>query len=450
MDKKVDETLGGTMGHFWVDLATYNRADTSWQGHAEQQDDYLAIRTIKRPDEGLPQPGSTPMPDAVYGATEVGGTVAYDIRSVPENSVMGGNKISVRSYLARGFVVGVDPSELASAKVVSITANFYGLVMWSGAKGAHIDYDRQPDGRVNTMTYTVRRVTPITAEISDRRTLEIGVSWEASERQFDQFSASTPLTFTITRSRPGTWYELIRPVIAFQDLINLAYDAFVPCVGGSLVPHYRKDVEPSKGALWSNSLMDVPEGVKRASEKSERPAFSLGAIGGAPGVRRWLLLAETHPRAVGPLTSARRFGMTTVEVELMNIAVAIEYWVGACKKESTTRPKWTKVKNKGYAELLAMHVGSAFRKFVGGDECKWARLFWDRYTALKHDPLVSYDSYEVSTLMRSGRILLMCALLNRVAGSKAPTRWICQSTQFYHLGERTRDLMASNPKLFRR
>ncbi|WP_369403323.1 MULTISPECIES: HEPN domain-containing protein [Gordonia] len=73
-----------------------------------------------------------------------------------------------------------------------------------------------------------------------------------------------------------------------------------------------------------------------------------------------------------------------------------------------------------------MHVGSAFRKFVGGDECKWARLFWDRYTALKHDPLVSYDSYEISTLMRSGRILLMCALLNRVAGSKAPTRWICR------------------------
>lgn len=438
------------MGHFWLDLATYNRADTSWQGHAEEQDGYLAIRTIKRSDEGLPQLRVTPIPDAVYGATEVGGTIAYDIRGVPENSVMGGNKISVRSYLARGFVVGVDPNEVASAKIVSITAYFYGLVMWSGAKAAQIDYGKQPDGRVDTVNYTIRRVTPISAKISDRRTLEIGVTWEASERQFDQFSASTPLAFTIAKSRPGTWRELIRPVIAFQDLISLAYDAFVPCVGGSLVPHYRKGVEPSKGALWSTSLMDFPDGVKRASEKSERPTFSLAAIGGAPGVRRWLLLAETHPRAVGPLTSARRFGMTTVEVELINIAVAIEYWVGACKKDSGSRPQWTKVKNRGYAELLAMHVGSEFREFVGGDECKWARLFWDRYTALKHDPLVSYDSYEISTLMRSGRILLMCALLNRVAGSKEPTRWICQSTQFYGLGERIQDLMASKPKLFRR
>ncbi len=134
----------------------------------------------------------------------------------------------------------------------------------------------------------------------------------------------------------------------------------------------------------------------------------------------------------------------------MNIAVAIEYWVGACKKDAKKRPQWTKVKNKGYAELLATHVGSEFRKFVGGDESKWARLFWDRYTALKHDPLVSYDSYEISILMRGGRVLLMCALLNRVANSKAPTRWVCQSTQFYSLGDSTRDLMATSPKLFRR
>lgn len=451
MDNKVSRALAGTIGHFWLDLEKYPQASASWQGHAEHRDHHFAIRTIKRPEEMWHLPTERVVPDAVYGVTEHGGIVAYDIRDVPEGSVLVGTKVAVRSYLARAFAVEVDPSELASPKVVALSAKFFGLARWAGVRGGKLDYTRDSHGRPTELTYTTQRVTPAYERISGGRTIELGVTWTAVLRQFDQFSASTPVTFTVTKSRPGSWYDFIRPVMRFQDLVSLAYDALVPCVGGYVIPHYKRGVDPTKCEMWSGQLMAVPEGVTRASEtEAEHPAFSLACIGGPEGVRRWLSLAERHPRAVGPLTIAQRFGTSTVEVELMNVAVAIEYWVGACKREAAKRPKWTDTKKSNHAEVLARHVGSEFRDFVGGDEKKWARLFWDRYNALKHDPVFSYDSIELSTLMRGARVLLMCALLNRVACSKEPTRSICQSPEFSGLGLRTRRMMEADPKLFRR
>lgn len=451
MDKKVAETLAGTMGHFWIDLATFPEVDMSWPGHAVHQGRYFVIRVIKRPAESFDLPGHQEIPEAVYGMTEFGGVAAYDIRSNPENSVWGGHKISVRSYLARGLAVGVSPDDLASAKLASLTADFHGLARWSGAPGGKVENEKYADGRLEGIKYTTRRVTPVQARVSKGRTVEMGVSWSANYRQFDQFSATTPLTFTVTKSRPGAWMDLIGPIMSFQDLVNLAHNAFVPCVGGLIIPHHKRGTEVTKASLWSNTLMDIPSGVERASEDSTiEPVFTFGAIGGIEGVKRWILLAENHPRAVGPLTKAHRLGLTTIEVELMNIAVAIEYWVGACKKASKRRPKWTMLKNINYAEKLAKHVGSQFREFVGGDELRWGRLFWDRYTALKHDPLVSYDGYELYILMRSGRILLMCALLNRIANSKKPAQWICNSHHYYNLSQETKELLQRNPKLFRR
>ncbi|WP_157662901.1 HEPN domain-containing protein [Prescottella equi] len=195
--------------------------------------------------------------------------------------------------------------------------------------------------------------------------------------------------------------------------------------------------------------MDTPKGVKPLPDSHVHLAFSLAAIGLEAGVRRWLLLSEKHPRAVSPLTAAYRSGPDSIESELVNLAVAMEYWVAACKKESKKRPAWTKSKGCP-AELLAKHVGAEFRDFIGGDEKKWAGLFWDRYNVIKHDPSHPIDHYELFFLARSARVLLMCVLLNRVARTKAPTRWICNSLQFNQVGAEVRTLLASNPKLSRR
>jgi len=437
------------MGHFWIDLADLSSDGQSWQGHAEQRGRYFAIRTIKRPSEAQSLPAQIEIPDYVVGLTEFGGLISYDIRSVPDNNVFGAPKISVRSYLGMGFAIGINPFDLASDGIVSMTAKYRKLVRWSDLRSSKIEHESYPDGRSKEITYSIRASEPKVGKTSDGFRVEIGSSWSAETSQFDQFSASTPLDFTVSKEVSSTWHEIIRPMRAFQDLVSLALGAFVQCVDGRITPDYKDEAEATSGGLWSGLLMDPPPGAKIAADNIEHPSFSFASIGGVDGVCRWIDLAEEHPRAVGPLTTTQRFGTSTAEAELFNIAVAIEYWVSACKKSATPRPAWTKGSEK-QAVQLAKHVGQDFRDFVGGDEQAWAELFWDRYNALKHDPSISYDAYEVATLMGGARVLLMCALLNHVSGNSVPASLVCQSQQFYPLRQRTQKLLNSGPSLFRR
>jgi hypothetical protein len=73
----------------------------------------------------------------------------------------------------------------------------------------------------------------------------------------------------------------------------------------------------------------------------------------------------------------------------------------------------------------------------------WARRFWKTYTLLNHEPNSEYDAYEVSLLANTGAVLLQCALLNRVAGTSARARAICDSHRCHRLGAQTRGLQGS-------
>ena len=83
-------------------------------------------------------------------------------------------------------------------------------------------------------------------------------------------------------------------------------------------------------------------------------------------------------------------------------------------------------------------MGREFGDFVGNPQ-RWARLLWNRYEALKHRPTLSYDAHELHLLAESARVLLTCALINRVAGTKAPTRALCRATQNHNLGYDVRE-----------
>jgi hypothetical protein len=96
----------------------------------------------------------------------------------------------------------------------------------------------------------------------------------------------------------------------------------------------------------------------------------------------------------------------------------------------------------GTQKRLARHVGKPFEEYVG-DIAKWGNRFWGRYGDLKHDSSLKYDANEIYLLAETGRILLACALLNRVAMNKAPARAICQSHRTHNLGAAMRDLLGT-------
>jgi hypothetical protein len=73
----------------------------------------------------------------------------------------------------------------------------------------------------------------------------------------------------------------------------------------------------------------------------------------------------------------------------------------------------------------------------------WSQAFWDTYNNLKHAPNYEYNPSEVQLLGDTGELLLLGALLNRVAGNKVPMRALCQSHQTHMLGHNTRKLLSA-------
>jgi hypothetical protein len=89
---------------------------------------------------------------------------------------------------------------------------------------------------------------------------------------------------------------------------------------------------------------------------------------------------------------------------------------------------------------VGRHVGPAFNEFVGDLE-GWSDKFWDAYNSLKHAPTFEYDPHDIQTLGDTGVLLLLGALLNRVAGNKVPMNVLCRSHRMEHLKHNVRKLV---------
>jgi hypothetical protein len=204
---------------------------------------------------------------------------------------------------------------------------------------------------------------------------------------------------------PRTWQQHLVPLIAVQDLINLAYRGFVPAEHATVEFKYREDDQPRKTPrMWNSRLMTVPPGVSRPNSMTEFPLFHLQNIGGVQGVRNWIRLDHEYPRATGPITNVYCYGASGVEVRLIEIALGLEYWTKVHNELRTHVGEAAKANEENLEPLpmsVGRHVGSAFADFVG-DLYKWSDLFWNTYNNLKHAPNFEYDPYEVQTLGDTG------------------------------------------------
>lgn len=180
-------------------------------------------------------------------------------------------------------------------------------------------------------------------------------------------------------------------------------------------------------------MVERSESVPQA-RTNKIPMFMLDGLGGVDVFRRWIRLCNRRWRAVSPIVGRLTYGLASPEVRLIEVAVAIEYWVAAHRRQTT----WAKKGNAPTpAEALARHVGTPFSDWVG-DLSAWSAKFTEYYNKLKHEPDFKYSPQEVGMLAISGEALLTAALLNRVAGSKQPSRTIFVDYEFGRLGETIR------------
>lgn len=176
--------------------------------------------------------------------------------------------------------------------------------------------------------------------------------------------------------------------------------------------------------LWERNLMrDTDEPGRR---HLDFPLFTLADIGGVRGLARWTRLAREHWRATGPVVRPYRYGAPLIEEQLLSVCAGIEYWVAVHRRQGR---KWAA--EKFYPRALASHVGRSFSQWIG-DVQVWTNALWDTYLDLKHLRPTAVDAERVLVLGTSARWLLAAGILDRAAGTKAPSRSIFDSEHLRH------------------
>ena len=438
MVDRLREVMDGTSGHFWPERSTAPDL-----GYVRLRDDGLFhLETLKTDWSvaGLMRTGNLQdreFPSTIPAATHAAGCVFFDTQGYSENNVIAATRASILTYKCRGVLVGLDLTELGREGFSRVLVTFPGVIFWSGLGGAHEEPDRYEDGRLRAYSAKLRSATPLKTPKRRGITLSLASRWSVNGPQ-DRKVLSNPLAVTTESARLRPWHEHARPIIAVQNLINLAYDGFVPAdVGTADIDLVATDNSPrSSPQLWTSELMQSPKGTERPN-MNKIPMFNLRDLRGIKGVDGWIELDRKFPRATGPIANIFRFGnLLAVETRLTEVAVAIDYWINV----NTRATQWAKVKTHKPPYALAKFVGPVFAEFVG-DIKIWSKLFRDSYDGIKHIPGFEYDPTNIDILVKSGEILLACALLRRASGNPEIVRTICDNS--YRVGQATRKLVSS-------
>lgn len=441
MPDLIPQLMDGTLGHFWTELADVHNLRHSIDGFVRATEDSLfqieTLRTAEYLKEFGTDEGPMPRPIVMYGLTGVAPAMFFDLAGISRNNVIGEGP-STQTVRMRGVVCPAPLGDMADRRFVSAQVTVPQITRWSGLVGAVEKPERSDNGRFTGYQIQTRTPKPLEIELRPSQKIVLSTTWSVKGPP-DKREFSTPLQVGSVSTKPLRWGDHLQPITAVQDLINLAYQGFVKAEGGHVqfAEHDGNEMR-QRPDMWNSRFMTVPPGIKPPKSLTEFPMFYLKDIGGVKGLRNWIRLDKKYPRATGPLANKYRYGTHGAEVRLIEVATGIEYWTAVHRRSA----KWAQpaYKNEPLPAALARYVGPSFTQFVG-DVDVWSKKFWDTYNGLKHAPNFEYDVSEVATLGDSGALLLLGALLNRVANNKKVMAAICDSHRNYGLGLQTRKVV---------
>ena len=411
------------LGYFWrlsdTTPQTLDDADVE-RGHLRLEDGWATIELL---DEN---PVMSFMRDD-DGNAFVEGWIASmrgDTLLIPEAHQSGfhrslmGARASVALFRSRTVVGAVAIARLRSAKLLRAEVHFLGLDRFSGLSAVTETHTTDDHGLGKSYSVEVRRTEPTETPLSNGRVLRLGTTW-LTRGPADERAILSPVTVSCIAPRPRPASDLVSPLLHVQDLISFVHGGVITAVDGraevDLEPHPRDERE-TRPTLWQGQLMTTSPGVPQAPRNAQRLVVRLPTLGGVSALGRWSRLYENHPRAVRPVVGRYRVGLPTAELQLMEVAAGIEYWVNVHKGRAWAASR----KGEGHVHALARRAGKAFDAFVL-DGQRWADMFRDANNGLKHDPNYRESEQILAALGASGRYLLAGALLDRVAGSKRPS-----------------------------
>lgn len=432
MTEALQILTAGAVGCFWPweeGLPAIDSAEPE-RGYLRISERGVEIETLveQMTDTGdFEQPERLPL----LSLTPAGATLVSQITSAWSSERGGGYRTSSRHYRARSAVGGINLSSLRSAEPRELHAQFHGLSRFVGFSAAKEDRRTDPDGLLKVWEVRLEvSEADERVQLDSGRELVVGSHWDVGGTA-EQRTMSASTSIGCASAVPVPMSALLDPLLRVQDLLNLAFQAFVPastgtawvdCSSGGHGGHFNTPW------FWNQSLMSVPIGAQERSEPWL--LFDLATIGGAAALGRWIALANTHPRALQTVVRPYRFGFSSPSMQLLDAAAGIETWVKSWRPE-----KWAN--GKLYAQQLARRVGDAFTDFVG-DPDAWGHALFNEYNALKHDPEHVVDERGTADLAESARLLLGAALLDHIAGSSEPSIAIFGGGRLWQLGDRLR------------
>lgn len=442
------QVLDGNVGFFWPQ-ANSGVADLDDEGVVrgyihQSEDSLIEIRALdETPDlPGLIDGTSRSETVALFGSVEETGLLVPELLSAGHTTHFGSSRASVLRYRTRTLLTGVDLTQVKSSRINEASLTFGDGLTFAGMSVLSEKFKTDPVTHLLTeATFTLKSTTPsMRGGKYGAFALSLEADWSTSGKGATR-TLNTGVRIVLSVARPRLFSDFRPLLLGIQDLLNLAYDRFIPAEGGRAIVDGGA-AHGERSYLWLEDTMVSPPHTKRShSPRDVRPLFTLRDIGGSSGLRRWLQLREAFPDAALAVASGHRDGGSRQPTRLLEIAAAIEYYVNANRRAGA---KWAKKSKNAptQAEALARRVGQPFASLTG-DHHKWAERFVNTYNAVKHDPSFQRDPEELQLLSWSGQVLLLTALLDRAALSKAPSRRILSDYRVARGGEGLRTVLGS-------
>lgn len=430
MRDSIQDVLRGNVGLFWPQ-DQFDKAELDEQqlvrGYIHRSDEEaVEVRALdESTDFELPfRKPARPRPVALFGAAEKTGLLLPELTSAGHSMQFGGSRASIRWYRANAVITDVDLRDVASSRLSSASLVFAEGLEFAGQSAMTQSVETDPTShRVTSATFTLEsQATPTPGGRYGPFDLTLEPDWSSSGDNFT-VTVRTGLSVELSVEQPRPFSEFRPLLTGVQDLLNLAYDRFVPALSGRATVHSRS-VPQARPRLWVEDAMVPPAHSDKATKKNEsNPLFTLADLGGPSGLRRWLKLRDQFPDAAVVVAAGHRHGGSRQPGRLMEVAAAIEFYVNSNRRLGAVWARKASAPN--HAEALARRVGVPFSSLVG-DHVVWAERFRGTYNGVKHDPSFLRDPEELQLLAWSGQVLLLTALLDRAAGTKSPSRRILQ------------------------
>lgn len=222
---EIDELLSGTLGNFWLG-AQATSSDEDHPGLVRQSGQWLELQVLE-PNSHSAFMNDDPIthPEYIQAQTPHGLALLLDTEWTSQLIVLG-PKASTTNFRASTLIFPVPLEELESAEVYSLQANFPGIGRWAGMQAASPTWQKHDDGRLRGFSTSVSSDVEYAAILPANRTLKIGTTWTVSGPE-DRVTIYAPVSLVCESQTPSQTWHLLQPLIAIQDMLNIAFNGFV-------------------------------------------------------------------------------------------------------------------------------------------------------------------------------------------------------------------------------